>query len=269
MYSREGCYKFYAPFGTGLKAIHRKIDNITKNGITQFNLFNASSCLTALLFTAADKKLGWKDGSHKTLLFATTNYDSTHNHRDKFRKEPVGDGNDKCATHRPPTMKTLYRVLKEKGINFIVGFLGVFDDSKEIESKFEGHLHNIERNTGINHEVIVCPDNFTTNRNDSRFDICADKDAKIVHVIEQIHADLLNETCDQPTTAITTTTTKKPTTTTRKPTTKRPTPKPTPKPTPPPPPPPPVVPPAGDTISVGVDMCNCTEIDDTFVRVIY
>lgn len=219
--SSEGCYKFHLAFGTTLGVIHKKLDTLK---ITQWNERNESSSFSALLFTVADNRIGWIQGSHKTVIFATTSGPAIYGTGLGATHWPAkGDGKDTCSKRRPPTVAKLGEIFKKKEINYILGFLGTLNGPGIIMS-FDDPLSKVHTATQINYDLIDCPDD-----NDEEFEECAKKDSKTGTAVDLIEKDLSVETCGAvPTSKPTTTkpTTVKPTTskpTTRKSTTRRPT----------------------------------------------
>lgn len=126
--------------------------------ISQFNLVNAGSALTALAFTAADKRIGWKSNSRKVLIFGTTNLDSYHHwFKDDHRKEPLGDGNDNCKTHRPPGLTNFGNIIKNNGIQKIIGYIGSFNASINTANYFDSYLYTAFNRNRSFYTLHRCP----------------------------------------------------------------------------------------------------------------
>ncbi|ODM93316.1 hypothetical protein Ocin01_13366 [Orchesella cincta] len=124
-YREEWCYQVIEKFVMSAQVISEAIGHI-EQGYGWNN--GGESSLTATLFAAADKTLGWitepvdpTDGKtvRKIIVLATDETSTRKLGKQGVRQPPKGDGTDKCATTLPPNDAILEKTLKDNDISVI------------------------------------------------------------------------------------------------------------------------------------------------------
>ncbi|CAL8127523.1 unnamed protein product [Orchesella dallaii] len=148
----DQCYKLEQKFTQSLSSLLKVLSKIrTKDGNVDF----PENSLQAIMFTSADKKIGWTSGEYDSkgmanqrLIIMMTDDDDIittgANFKDAGKRHPAkGDGTDTCKNSLYPGYSLISNVLKEKGISHVILALTLENLGSKIVDVYNNHFNKI------------------------------------------------------------------------------------------------------------------------------